>query len=46
MRTNPYRMGQLAAELAFSRIDGDERKPQRVVVPAELVTRGSGEISA
>jgi LacI family transcriptional regulator len=46
VRTNPYRMGQLAAELAFSRIDGDERKPQRVVVPAELVTRGSGEISA
>jgi LacI family transcriptional regulator len=45
VRTNPYRMGELAAELAFSRIDGDDRKPQRVVVPTELVPRGSGEIS-
>ena len=45
VRTNPYRIGQLAAELAFSRIDGDDRKPQRLVVPTELVLRGSGEIS-
>jgi LacI family transcriptional regulator len=44
VRTDPYRVGQLAAELAFGRIDGDDRKPQRAVVPTELVTRGSGEI--
>jgi LacI family transcriptional regulator len=44
VRTNPYRVGQLAAELAFSRIDGDNRKPQRVIVPTELIPRGSGEI--
>ena len=44
VRTDPYRIGQLAAELAFARIDGDDRKPQRAVVPTELVTRGSGEI--
>jgi LacI family transcriptional regulator len=44
VRTDPYRVGQLAAELAFSRIDGDDRKPQRAVVATELVTRGSGEI--
>jgi len=39
VRTDPYRMGQLAAELAFGRIDGDSRRPQRVVVPAQLVVR-------
>lgn len=44
VRTDPYRVGQLAAELAFGRIDGDDRKPQRAVVATELVTRGSGEI--
>ena len=44
VRTDPYRMGLLGAELAFDRIDGDERDPQRLMVPAELVERGSGEI--
>ncbi len=46
VRTDPYSIGQIAAELAFARIDGDDRKPQRKVVPAELVMRGSGEIPA
>jgi LacI family transcriptional regulator len=46
VRTDSYRVGQLAAELAFGRIDGDDRAPRRIVVPSELVTRGSGEISA
>ncbi len=27
VRTDPYRIGQVAAQLAFSRIDGDERPP-------------------
>ncbi len=40
VRTDPYRIGQLATELAFGRIDGDDRGPQRVVVPAELIVRG------
>ena len=44
VRTDPYRMGLLGAELAFDRIDGDERDPQRLMVAAELVERGSGEI--
>jgi LacI family transcriptional regulator len=44
VRTDPYRLGQLGAELAFGRMDGDVRRPQRVVVPVELVPRGSGEI--
>jgi LacI family transcriptional regulator len=46
VRTNPYRLGQLAVELAFDRIDGNDGKPRRLVVPVELVTRGSGEIPA
>lgn len=44
VRTDPYRIGQLAADLAFNRIDGDDRAPQRLVVPSQLVARGSGEI--
>lgn len=45
VRTDPYRIGELAAELAFERIDGDQRPVRRLVVPAELVQRGSGEIA-
>jgi LacI family transcriptional regulator len=37
-------MGRRAAELLFARLAGDERPPQRVVLPTELVPRGSGEI--
>ena len=44
VRTDPYRIGQVAAQLAFSRIDGDERPPQRVMLPVDLIARGSGEI--
>jgi LacI family transcriptional regulator len=46
VRTDQYRIGQLAAELAFDRIDGNDGKPRRLVVPAELATRGSGKIPA
>lgn len=46
VRTNPYRIGQVAAELTFSRIAGDQRPPQRIVLPVELIARGSGEIPA
>jgi LacI family transcriptional regulator len=45
MRSDPARMGLCAAELAFARLDGDERPPQQVTIPTELVVRGSGEIS-
>lgn len=44
VRTDPYRLGQLGAQLAFERLDGDARRPRRVVVPVELIPRGSGEI--
>jgi LacI family transcriptional regulator len=44
MRSDPARMGLRAAELAFARLDGDDRPPQQVTIPTELVVRGSGEI--
>jgi LacI family transcriptional regulator len=43
MRSDPARMGERAAELAFARLDGDDSPPQRVTVATELVVRGSGE---
>jgi LacI family transcriptional regulator len=36
-------LGRQAAALAFARLDGDDGPPQRIVVPTELVARGSGE---
>jgi LacI family transcriptional regulator len=44
VRTDPYRIGQVAAQLAFSRIDGDERPAQRITLPVDLIARGTGEI--
>jgi LacI family transcriptional regulator len=41
---DPARIGTLAAELLFGRIDGDDSPPQRRVVPTRLIQRGSGEI--
>jgi LacI family transcriptional regulator len=41
---DPAELGQRAAELLCARIDGDERPPQRVVVPTHLVQRGSGKV--
>ena len=37
-------MGAHAAALAFGRLDGDDHPPRRVVVPTELIVRGSGEV--
>jgi LacI family transcriptional regulator len=45
VRTNPSEMGRLAAELVLERIEGRADGPQRIVVPAELIPRGSGEIA-
>lgn len=41
---DPDRLGRLAAERLFARIDGDTSPPQLYVVPTTLVVRGSGEI--
>jgi LacI family transcriptional regulator len=45
IRHDPARMGGHAAELAFGRLAGDARPSQRIVVPTELVRRGSGELA-
>jgi LacI family transcriptional regulator len=44
VRHDSPRMGAHAAALAFGRLDGDEHPPRRVVVPTELIVRGSGEV--
>lgn len=38
------RVGRVAAERLFERIDGDRSQPRTVFVPTELIVRGSGEI--
>ena len=44
MAQDPTRLGTLAVERLFARLDGDVSSVQTVVVPAELIARGSGEI--
>jgi LacI family transcriptional regulator len=46
VRADPGRLGARAAELAFARLDGDERPTQRVTIATELIERGSGERAA
>ncbi len=41
---DPLAIGRLAAELAFARMDDPDRPTQVHIVPATLITRGSGEI--
>jgi LacI family transcriptional regulator len=43
---DPYGLGRHAAELLFSRLGGYEGESRVVVLSAELVKRGSGEIPA
>jgi LacI family transcriptional regulator len=45
VKHDPAQMGRAAAELLFGRLSGDERPPQRIVLPTRLVARGSGEIA-
>ena len=42
---DPYALGRHAAELLFSRLDGFKGESRLVVLPTELVARGSGEIA-
>jgi LacI family transcriptional regulator len=44
MAQNPTQLGTLAADRIFALLDGDTSAVQTVVVPAELIARGSGEI--
>jgi len=41
---DPAEMARAAAELLFARLAGDQRPPQRIVIPTKLIARGSGEI--
>jgi LacI family transcriptional regulator, galactose operon repressor len=41
---DPARIGAIAAELLFRRLDGDTSAEQAVIVPSRLIIRGSGEI--
>jgi LacI family transcriptional regulator len=43
IRADAGQLGARAAELAFARLDGDDRPPQRVTIATELIERGSGE---
>lgn len=43
VRTPAFEMGRRAAELVLDRIAGRDDPPQQVVVPTELIPRGSGE---
>ena len=45
VRSHPSRLGEQAAALAFGRLDGEDGPARRVVLPTELVPRGSGEIA-
>jgi LacI family transcriptional regulator len=42
---DPSRIGTLAAETLFRRLDGDDGATNTHVVPTELIERGSGEIA-
>lgn len=41
---DPHALGRMAAELLFSRLDGYDGPSRRVVVPTELIERGSCEL--
>ncbi len=45
VRTYPERLAAVATERVFARLDGDQSPPERLIVPSELVVRGSGEIA-
>ena len=46
IRHDAARIGAEAAALAFDRLHGSRKPPQRIVVETELVARGSGEVPA
>ncbi len=41
---DPAALGRAAADLLFRRLAGDDAPPRRIVLPARLIPRGSGEI--
>lgn len=45
VRQDPRRIGRVAAERLFRRLEGERPEPEHIVIPTELVVRGSGEIA-
>jgi LacI family transcriptional regulator len=45
VRHDSQDLGRHAAGLAFERLDGDARLPRQVIVPTQIVARGSGEVA-
>jgi LacI family transcriptional regulator len=45
VRADHEAMGRLGAELLLRRMEGWDAEPERVVLPTEIVRRGSGELS-
>jgi LacI family transcriptional regulator len=43
---DPVALGRAAADLLFRRLAGDAAPPRRIVLPARLIPRGSGETRA
>jgi LacI family transcriptional regulator len=43
---DPRALGRAAAGRLFARLDGDHGQTQRIVLPTELIERGSGELAA
>jgi LacI family transcriptional regulator len=41
---DPAALGRAAAELLFARLDGEDGPSRRIVLPATLIVRGSGEL--
>jgi LacI family transcriptional regulator len=41
---NPQRIGELAAERALARMQGEDLPPETIIVPTTLIPRGSGGI--
>ena len=42
---NPRGLGQAAAERLFSRLDGNDRPFEQLILPTTLIARGSGQIA-
>jgi LacI family transcriptional regulator len=45
MAQDPHALGRTAAELLFARLDGDDGPSRHVVLPTQLIERGSGELA-
>jgi LacI family transcriptional regulator len=44
VRHDPAELGRRAAQLLFARLEGHRGPPETVILPTELVVRGSGEL--